>query len=168
MNEPSVFNGPEQTMPKDAVHHGGWEHRELHNLYGFYQVSSANRNKTVEMQIFNAKLFFLFSQHMATFEGLLTRSGGMERPFVLSRSFFAGSQRWGELSTIRYNNSYCVEKKEHDPYKQCIGFVAGAIWTGDNVATWEYLKISIPMLLSLSLTGIHFCGGLSDLFVISF
>lgn len=38
MNEPSVFGGPEQTMPKDAVHHGGWEHRELHNLYGFYQV----------------------------------------------------------------------------------------------------------------------------------
>lgn len=39
MNEPSVFDGPEQTMPKDAVHYGGWEHRELHNLYGFYQVS---------------------------------------------------------------------------------------------------------------------------------
>lgn len=38
MNEPSVFDGPEQTMPKDAVHHGGWEHRDLHNLYGFYQV----------------------------------------------------------------------------------------------------------------------------------
>lgn len=38
MNEPSVFDGPEQTMPKDAVHHGGWEHREVHNLYGFYQV----------------------------------------------------------------------------------------------------------------------------------
>ncbi|XP_073783864.1 neutral alpha-glucosidase C isoform X4 [Danio rerio] len=103
MNEPSVFNGPEQTMPKDALHHGGWEHRELHNLYGFYQ-------------------------HMATFEGLLTRSGGTERPFILTRSFFAGSQR------------------------------LGAIWTGDNVATWEYLKISIPMLLSLSLTGIQFCG----------
>lgn len=39
MNEPSVFDGPEQTMPRDAVHYGGWEHRELHNLYGFYQVS---------------------------------------------------------------------------------------------------------------------------------
>lgn len=39
MNEPSVFDGPEQTMPKDAVHYGGWEHRELHNLYGFYHVS---------------------------------------------------------------------------------------------------------------------------------
>uniref|UniRef100_A0AAR2KKL9 Glycoside hydrolase family 31 N-terminal domain-containing protein n=1 Tax=Pygocentrus nattereri TaxID=42514 RepID=A0AAR2KKL9_PYGNA len=103
MNEPSVFNGPEQTMPKDAVHCGGWEHRDLHNLYGFFQ-------------------------HMATVEGLITRSGGLERPFVLSRSFFAGSQRMG------------------------------AIWTGDNIATWEYLKISIPMLLSLSITGIHFSG----------
>ncbi|XP_066526135.1 neutral alpha-glucosidase C isoform X2 [Hoplias malabaricus] len=103
MNEPSVFNGPEQTMPKDAVHDGGWEHRDLHNLYGFFQ-------------------------HMATFEGLISRSGGLERPFVLTRSFFAGTQR------------------------------LGAVWTGDNVASWEYLKISIPMLLSLSITGIHFCG----------
>uniref|UniRef100_A0A8C4GYI2 Glucosidase, alpha; neutral C n=1 Tax=Dicentrarchus labrax TaxID=13489 RepID=A0A8C4GYI2_DICLA len=91
MNEPSVFDGPEQTMPKDAVHYGGWEHRELHNLYGFYQVSFV-------------------------------------RPFVLSRSFFAGSQR------------------------------LGAVWTGDNAASWEYLKISIPMLLSLSVAGIAFCG----------
>ncbi|XP_070835122.1 neutral alpha-glucosidase C [Chaetodon trifascialis] len=103
MNEPSVFDGPEQTMPKDAVHYGGWEHRELHNLYGFHQ-------------------------HMATAEGLITRSGGAERPFVLSRSFFAGSQRFG------------------------------AVWTGDNVASWEYLKISIPMLLSLSVAGVAFCG----------
>lgn len=38
-----------------------------------------------------------FSQHMATMEGLITRSGGLERPFVLSRSFFAGSQRFGRL-----------------------------------------------------------------------
>ncbi|XP_030643249.1 neutral alpha-glucosidase C [Chanos chanos] len=103
MNEPSDFSGPEKTLPKDTVHHEGWEHRDLHNLYGFYQ-------------------------HMATAAGLVTRSGGLERPFVLSRSFFAGSQRFG------------------------------AIWTGDNVATWEYLKISISMLLSLSVSGIHFCG----------
>lgn len=34
MNEPSVFNGPEITMPKDLLHHGGWEHRHIHNLYG--------------------------------------------------------------------------------------------------------------------------------------
>ncbi|XP_063039783.1 neutral alpha-glucosidase C [Engraulis encrasicolus] len=103
MNEPSVFDGPEQTMPKNALHHGGWEHRDLHNLYGFYQ-------------------------HMATVDGLVTRSEGKERPFVLSRSFFAGSQRFG------------------------------AIWTGDTEATWDHLKFSIPMLLSLSLAGIAFCG----------
>lgn len=39
MNEPSVFNGPEVTMHKDAMH-GVWEHRDVHNLYGFYVVSA--------------------------------------------------------------------------------------------------------------------------------
>lgn len=39
MNEPSVFNGPEVTMPKDSIHHGDWEHRDLHNIFGMYQVS---------------------------------------------------------------------------------------------------------------------------------
>ncbi|XP_058913999.1 neutral alpha-glucosidase C isoform X1 [Kogia breviceps] len=103
MNEPSVFRGPELTMQKNAIHHGNWEHRELHNIYGFYQ-------------------------QMATAEGLIQRSKGKERPFVLTRSFFAGSQRYG------------------------------AVWTGDNTAEWSYLKISIPMLLTLSVTGISFCG----------
>lgn len=93
MNEPSVFNGPEVTMHKDAVH-GAWEHRDLHNIYGFYV-------------------------QMATAEGLIQRSGGVERPFVLTRAFFAGSQRYG------------------------------AVWTGDNAAEWDHLKISIPMCLNL-------------------
>ena len=51
-----------------------------------------------------------------------------DRPFVLSRSFFAGSQRHG------------------------------AIWTGDNAATWEHMQISVPMLLSISIAGMPFCG----------
>ncbi|KAM3866502.1 neutral alpha-glucosidase AB [Diretmus argenteus] len=102
MNEPSVFNGPEVTMHKDAVH-GAVEHRDLHNLYGFYV-------------------------QMATAEGLIQRSGGVERPFVLTRAFFAGSQRYG------------------------------AVWTGDNAAEWDHLKVSIPMCLSLSLVGISLCG----------
>ena len=34
MNEPSIFNGPEITMQKDAVHFGGWEHRDVHNING--------------------------------------------------------------------------------------------------------------------------------------
>ncbi|XP_015240151.1 PREDICTED: neutral alpha-glucosidase AB isoform X4 [Cyprinodon variegatus] len=102
MNEPSVFNGPEVTMHKDALH-GSWEHRDVHNLYGFYV-------------------------QMATAQGLIERSGGVERPFVLTRAFFAGSQR------------------------------LGAVWTGDNAAEWDHLKISIPMCLSLGLVGISFCG----------
>ncbi|KAM6953642.1 neutral alpha-glucosidase AB [Aplochiton taeniatus] len=102
MNEPSVFNGPEVTMHKDAMH-GAVEHRELHNLYGLYV-------------------------QMATAEGLTERSGGVERPFVLTRAFFAGSQRYG------------------------------AVWTGDNAAEWDHLKISIPMCLSLGLVGMSLCG----------
>ncbi|XP_038142485.1 neutral alpha-glucosidase AB isoform X4 [Cyprinodon tularosa] len=102
MNEPSVFNGPEVTMHKDALH-GSWEHRDMHNLYGFYV-------------------------QMATAQGLIERSGGVERPFVLTRAVFAGSQR------------------------------LGAVWTGDNAAEWDHLKISIPMCLSLGLVGISFCG----------
>eukprot|EP00617_Octactis_speculum_P024935 CAMPEP_0185770024 /NCGR_PEP_ID=MMETSP1174-20130828/57134_1 /TAXON_ID=35687 /ORGANISM="Dictyocha speculum, Strain CCMP1381" /LENGTH=931 /DNA_ID=CAMNT_0028455309 /DNA_START=42 /DNA_END=2837 /DNA_ORIENTATION=+ len=103
MNEPSVFNGPEVTMQKDVVNLDGIEHREWHNLYGMYQ-------------------------QRATAEGHILRSGGVDRPFVLSRSFFAGSQRWG------------------------------AIWTGDNKADWEHLAIASPMLLSIGLGGLTFSG----------
>lgn len=41
---------------------------------------------------------------MATMEGLITRSGGSERPFVLSRSFFAGSQRFGMFLKRKINS----------------------------------------------------------------
>ncbi|KAF8356264.1 aagr-4, partial [Pristionchus pacificus] len=103
MNEPSVFSGPEVTMHKDAVHTGGFEHREVHNMYGFYQ-------------------------HSATFDGLKKRSEGKLRPFVLTRSFFSGSQR------------------------------SAAVWTGDNTADWLHLKVASPMLLSLSISGIPHVG----------
>lgn len=46
MNEPSVFNGPEITMVKDAKH-GQWEHRDVHNLYGLYVVSEHNKPMVV-------------------------------------------------------------------------------------------------------------------------
>ncbi|KAJ9177872.1 hypothetical protein P3X46_013029 [Hevea brasiliensis] len=103
MNEPSVFNGPEVTMPRDILHYGGIEHRELHNSYGY---------------------FF----HMATSDGLLKRGDGKSRPFVLSRAFYAGSQRYG------------------------------AVWTGDNTADWDQLRVSVPMILTLGLTGMSFSG----------
>ncbi|GAB2218593.1 hypothetical protein Droror1_Dr00001819 [Drosera rotundifolia] len=103
MNEPSVFNGPEVTMPRDALHVGGVEHRELHNVYGLYF-------------------------HMGTAGGLVKRGEGKDRPFVLSRAFFSGSQKYG------------------------------AIWTGDNTAEWEHLRVSVPMVLTLGLSGISFSG----------
>ena len=43
MNEPSVFNGPEITMHKDCRHYRGWEHRDVHNIYGMLQVGSGGR-----------------------------------------------------------------------------------------------------------------------------
>ncbi|KAM3717044.1 Neutral alpha-glucosidase AB [Dirofilaria immitis] len=103
MNEPSVFSGPEITMHKDARHFGDWEHRDVHNIYGFYH-------------------------HSSTYLGHLARTNGHKRPFVLTRSFFAGSQR------------------------------TTAVWTGDNTASWEQLKITAPMLLSLSISGIPHVG----------
>eukprot|EP00903_Cladosiphon_okamuranus_P006839 g6661.t2 len=111
MNEPSVFNGPEVSMKKDCLSLAGIEHRHWHNTYGMYM-------------------------QRATAEGLeLPRkgnarggAGGDGRPFVLSRAFFAGSQRWG------------------------------AVWTGDNAAKWDHLAAAAPMLLSMSLAGLPFVG----------
>ena len=103
MNEPSVFNGPEVTMHKDAKH-GEWEHRDVHNVYGL-------------------------NVHVATVEGLVARNPNKNvRPFVLSRAFFAGTQR------------------------------IGAIWTGDNNANWDHLAASSPMLLSIGVAGLTFSG----------
>ena len=99
MNEPSVFNGPETTMPKDNLHHGNWEHRDIHNINGMTFVN-------------------------ATYHALLNRKPGKSiRPFTLTRSFYAGSQR------------------------------LGAMWTGDNLAEWGHLKESLPMILSLNIAG---------------
>lgn len=102
MNEPSVFNGPEVTMLKDLVHFGDWEHRDVHNLYGHMHI-------------------------MGTFDGLLKRDPN-QRPFILTRAHFAGSQRYA------------------------------AIWTGDNMAEWGHLQHSIKMCLSESVAGFSFCG----------
>lgn len=68
MNEPSVFASPEITMPKDNIHFGGWEHRDLHNLYGLMYTKG-------------------------TFDGSHRRGNGELRPFILSRAFFSGTQK---------------------------------------------------------------------------
>jgi alpha 1,3-glucosidase len=75
MNEPSVFNGPEITMPKDNLHHGNWEHRDVHNINGM-------------------------TFHNATYQAMLERKKGeIRRPFVLTRAFYSGSQRSAAMWT---------------------------------------------------------------------
>ena len=55
------------------------------------------------------------------------------RPFVLTRSFFAGSQRFG------------------------------AMWTGDNLGSWEHMAINLKMVLANGLGGMTFGGCKSSL-----
>jgi alpha-glucosidase len=50
------------------------------------------------------------------------------RPFVLTRATYAGGQRYA------------------------------ATWTGDNHSTWNHLRLSIPMLLNLGLSGFGIVG----------
>ncbi len=50
------------------------------------------------------------------------------RPFVLTRAGYAGVQRYS------------------------------AVWTGDNVPSWEHLALSVPMLTNLSVSGVPFVG----------
>jgi alpha-glucosidase len=50
------------------------------------------------------------------------------RPFVLTRAGYAGVQRYA------------------------------AVWTGDNVASWEHLQLSIAMLTNMSVSGLPFVG----------
>jgi alpha 1,3-glucosidase len=104
MNEPSVFNGPETTMPKDNLHYGNWEHRDVHNINGM-------------------------TFHNATYQAMLERKKGeVRRPFVLTRSFYAGSQR------------------------------LGAMWTGDNQASWDHLAAGFPMIINNGIAGFPFAG----------
>lgn len=105
MDEPSVFVSPTGTMGLDAVQDNEGQpasHRELHNVYG--QLMSR-----------------------ATFEGLSALRPN-QRPFVLTRSSFAGGQRYA------------------------------AVWTGDATADWASLRQSISMLLGLGVSGFGFVG----------
>lgn len=110
MNEPSVFKGPRGTMDKSAVHVGDdgrtIEHKHIHNLYALLSL-------------------------MSVYKGSLEAAGPKakpERPFILTRGFFPGSQRYA------------------------------AMWNGDNKASWDHLQNTHPELLSLSLSNYPFCG----------
>ena len=51
-----------------------------------------------------------------------------ERPFVLSRAGFSGIQRYA------------------------------ATWTGDNRSIWDHLKLAVPMLMNMGISGLSFSG----------
>jgi len=107
MNDPSVFKVKTNTIPENAIHRGGdglreGSHLRYHNVYGMLMVR-------------------------ATMEGIL-KANPDKRPFILSRSGYLGSQRYG------------------------------ATWTGDNLALVEHMKMSIPMSLNLGLSGQAFNG----------
>ncbi|EAY02699.1 Glycosyl hydrolases family 31 protein [Trichomonas vaginalis G3] len=99
MNEIAVFQRIEGTNHKDWLNlNGKIESREIHSSYGLFMTSG-------------------------TFNGLTNR-----RPFVLTRSFFAGSQKFSWH------------------------------WSGDNDASWEHLRLSLDMLISSNLNGLPFTG----------
>lgn len=105
MNEPAVFVEPTGTMPLDVIHDNEGkptDHREIHNVYGQLMTRS-------------------------TFEGL-TQLRPNERPFVLTRSTFAGGQRYA------------------------------ALWPGDNAADWASFRQSISTLLGMGISGFSFVG----------
>lgn len=105
MNEPAVFGGPGHSMPLDNVHDfegQGATHERAHNVYGFNMARACH-------------------------EGL-RKLRPNERPFVITRSAYAGIQRYS------------------------------MVWTGDNHSTWEQFELSIRQCLNLSLSGVPFCG----------
>ena len=104
MNEIAVFDSCDLTAPRDLVHYGDIEEREVHNIYGNLMVS-------------------------ATFGGLVKRDKDQnQRPFILTRSFFAGTQRYA------------------------------AVWSGDNAADWNHLRCSVQMVLTYGLSGQVYSG----------
>ena len=79
MNEPSVFDGPDGSMPEDCLHgladadKSGSTHLRYHNIYGYNMVR-------------------------ATRQGIL-QANPDKRPFVLSRANFLGGQRYAATWT---------------------------------------------------------------------
>jgi len=112
MNEPAINDKPYsqgggglREIPRSAPQGPANErttHAELHNMYA-----------TLEAQ--------------ATYEGL-RKLRPTTRPFILTRSGFAGIQKWA------------------------------AVWTGDNTSFWEHLEMTLPQLANLGLSGVAFAG----------
>lgn len=104
MNEPAVFTDS-KTFPRDVRHDFDGHpcsHRKAHNVYGSQMA-------------------------LATQQGM-KRSAPDQRPFVITRSAYAGA--WRHTSA----------------------------WTGDNVSDWEHLRIANIQCQRLSMSGFSFVG----------
>ncbi|HYC00831.1 MAG TPA: TIM-barrel domain-containing protein [Candidatus Limnocylindrales bacterium] len=95
------------------------------NTDGVVQADPVDESRTLSHE--EVRNLYGLQECRATFAGL-QEARPQERPFVLSRSGYAGIQRYA------------------------------AIWTGDNASRWSDLRQSISMLLGLSLSGVAFCG----------
>ncbi|MEU3854076.1 TIM-barrel domain-containing protein [Streptomyces sp. NPDC029554] len=106
MNEPTSFTAfGESTLPRSARHvleGGGGDHREAHNVYALCMAR-------------------------AGFEGV-RRLAPEERPFLFSRSGWAGMQRYG------------------------------GTWSGDVATGWPGLRASLALVLGLGLCGVPYSG----------
>ncbi|MFV6032995.1 TIM-barrel domain-containing protein [Streptomyces sp. NPDC056264] len=106
MNEPVSFSPfGDATLPRSARHHldgRGGDHREAHNVYGLTMAR-------------------------AGYEGL-RRLRPDERPFLFSRSGWAGMQRYG------------------------------GTWSGDVSTGWPGLRASLALVLGLGLCGVPYSG----------
>ncbi|HEY9773863.1 MAG TPA: TIM-barrel domain-containing protein [Planktothrix sp.] len=76
---------------------------------------------------FEVRNLYGMQMSRATHDGLLALRPG-ERPFVLTRSGYAGIQKYA------------------------------AVWLGDNKSWWTHLAHSIPMLVNMGLSGVAFVG----------
>ena len=94
----------------------GWEHRDVHNIYGMWQQAATaegikRRSQGQQHPPPSALIFCPSLTSERCLDYNCCPAAGTERPFVLSRAFFAGSQKYG------------------------------AIWTGDNKAAWDHLEV---------------------------
>ncbi|MBI4534379.1 MAG: DUF5110 domain-containing protein [Candidatus Melainabacteria bacterium] len=115
MNEPALFNN--QKPLGDDV-------RELPNEQNQLFMQQAPEGLVGHFEVRN--LYGMEMSH-ATHDGLIELRPN-QRPFVLTRSGYAGVQRYA------------------------------AVWLGDNISWYEHLAKSIPMLINMGLSGVAFCG----------
>jgi len=113
MNEPAVFNPETEASMHPKNKHRFFkngeprdvDHKYAHNLYGLLHTKG-------------------------TFKGMVARDYPKKyRPFILSRSFFAGTQKYS------------------------------MVWSGDSGSGFKDLASQVPLALNTSLCGISFNGG---------